>query len=142
MAPLVIAYIYDRFESYRALGYSVEQCQEFDSDDTINATIQSLEACGCMVVPVEGIKQLVAMLAENKHKSWDLAFPTAEGMFGGAGREAQVPGLLEAYQIPHVFSDAATLSLTQDKGLAKVRLSPTSACLQSRRGLTGSHRWC
>jgi D-alanine-D-alanine ligase-like ATP-grasp enzyme len=128
MSPLVIAFIYDSFNSYRARGFSIEQCQEFDTDETIDATIRSLEACGHKVVPVAGIKQLVAMLAEGKHESWHLAFPTAEGMFG-AGREAQVSGLLEAYQIPHVFSDAATLSLTHDKARTKVGVS----CLTTPR---------
>jgi D-alanine-D-alanine ligase-like ATP-grasp enzyme len=128
MSPLVIAFIYDSFNSYRAQGFSIEQCQEFDTDETIDAMIRSLEACGHKVVPVAGIKQLVAMLAEGKHESWDLAFPTAEGMFG-AGREAQVSGLLEAYQIPHVFSDAATLSLTHDKARTKVGVS----CLTTPR---------
>jgi D-alanine-D-alanine ligase-like ATP-grasp enzyme len=122
MRPLVIAFIYDSFDSYRAQGFSVEQCQEFDTDETINATIRSLKACGHEVVPVPGIKKLVAMLAKGEHETWDLAFPTAEGMFG-AGREAQVSGLLEAYQIPHVFSDAATLSLSHDKARTKVRIS-------------------
>ena len=119
MSPLVTVFIYDSFNSYRAQGFSIEECMEFDLDETIDVTIRSLEACGYKVVPVAGIKQLVAMLAEGKHESWDLAFPTAEGMYG-AGREAQVPGLLEAYQIPHVFSDAATLSLSHDKGRTKV----------------------
>jgi D-alanine-D-alanine ligase-like ATP-grasp enzyme len=120
MPPLVTAFIYDSFSSYRAQGFSVEQCSEFDNDDTIEMMIESLEACGLTVVPVAGIKQLVSMLAEGKHKSWDLAVPTAEGMYG-VGREAQVSGLLEAYQIPHAFCDAATLSLTHDKGRTKVR---------------------
>lgn len=119
MPPLVTAYIYNSFSSCRAQGFSVEQCAEFDNDDTIELMIKSLEACGLTVVSVEGIKQLVSMLAEGKHESWDLAFPTAEGMYG-VGREAQVSGLLEAYQIPHAFCDAATLSLTHHKGHTKV----------------------
>ena len=40
-------------------------------------------------------------------------------MFGVA-REAQISGLLEAYQIPCTFSDAATLALCLDKGKTKV----------------------
>ncbi|KAH6848238.1 hypothetical protein B0I37DRAFT_309727 [Chaetomium sp. MPI-CAGE-AT-0009] len=121
MSRLVTAFIYDSFSYYRSQGFSIEECIEFDIDETIEVMIKSLEACGLTVVPVRGIKQLVSMLAEGKHESWDLAFPTAEGMYG-AGREAQVPGLLEAYQIPHVFSDAATLSLSHDKGRTKMVL--------------------
>ncbi|KAL4744751.1 hypothetical protein BDW72DRAFT_199292 [Aspergillus terricola var. indicus] len=121
MPSLIVGFIYDSFTSYRAQGFSIEECMEFDTDDTIKKMIRSLETCGHKVIPVAGIKQLVAMLAEGEHESWDLAFPTAEGMYG-AGREAQVPGLLEAYQIPHVFSDAATLSLSHDKGRTKMVL--------------------
>ncbi|KAK4246024.1 hypothetical protein C7999DRAFT_15823 [Corynascus novoguineensis] len=121
MAPLVTAFIYDSYESYRAQGFDAEACEELEKRDTVEAIIRSLEACGHEVVPVAGIQQLVAILAEGGHKSWDLAFFTAEGMYG-AGREAQVPGLLEAYQIPHVLSDAATLALTLDKGLTKIVL--------------------
>ncbi|KAL3470774.1 hypothetical protein BJX99DRAFT_263959 [Aspergillus californicus] len=47
--------------------------------------------------PVEGTKQLATMLAGKKHESWDLAFPTAEGMYG-AGRDAQM--VLEHFGIP------------------------------------------
>src|SRR6185312_6369416 len=34
-------------------------------------------------------------------------------------REAQVPALLEAYDIPYVFSDPLTLALTLDKAMTK-----------------------
>ncbi|KAI9367750.1 hypothetical protein BJX61DRAFT_547193 [Aspergillus egyptiacus] len=119
--PLVIAFIYDSFSHYRSLGFSVEDCLEFDSDESIESTIQSMRACGHEVVPISGIKQLVKCIADEQHKSWDLAFSMAEGMYG-AGREAQVPGLLEAYEVPHVFSDAATTALCHDKGRTKIIL--------------------
>jgi D-alanine-D-alanine ligase len=45
-------------------------------------------------------------------------FNFCEGL-RGVSREAQVPALLEAYDIPYVFSDALTLALTLDKGMAK-----------------------
>ncbi|KAL2173623.1 uncharacterized protein P884DRAFT_211390 [Thermothelomyces heterothallicus CBS 202.75] len=121
-SSLVTAFIYDRYETYRSQGLGYEELIPFDVDVTIDSLKRALEASGHEVVPVEGIQQLVALVAEGKHKSWDLAFPVAEGIFGGAGREAQVPGILEAYQIPHVFADAATLSLAQNKGLTKMVL--------------------
>ncbi|KAL2171203.1 hypothetical protein VTG60DRAFT_3514 [Thermothelomyces hinnuleus] len=121
-SSLVTAFIYDRYETYRSQGLGYEELIPFDVDVTIDGLKRALEASGHKVVAVEGIQQLVALVAEGKHKSWDLAFPIAEGMFGGAGREAQVPGILEAYQIPHVFADAATLSLAQNKGLTKMVL--------------------
>jgi len=51
-------------------------------------------------------------------KSWDMVFNICEGMYG-MGREAQVPALLDAYQIPYTFSDPLTLSLTLHKGYTK-----------------------
>lgn len=117
--PLVIGYVYDTQSYYKSLDFSSEDCAEFDTEETVEAIIQSIKSLGHEVIPICGIKQLVSVLAEEEHKKWDLAFASSEGMYG-AGREAQVSGLLEAYQIPHVFSDAATLSLTLDKGKTKV----------------------
>ncbi|KAL2150097.1 hypothetical protein VTH82DRAFT_7773 [Thermothelomyces myriococcoides] len=119
-SSLVIAFIYERYETYRTQGLGYEELIPYDVDVTIDALKRALEANGHKVVAVEGIQQLIVLVAEGKHKSWDLAFPIAEDMFGGAGREAQVPGILEAYQIPHVFADAATLALAQNKGLTKM----------------------
>ena len=45
-------------------------------------------------------------------------FNFCEGLKGVA-REAQAPALLEAYDIPYVFSDPLTLALALDKGMAK-----------------------
>ena len=45
-------------------------------------------------------------------------FNFCEGLKGIA-REAQVPALLEAYDIPYVFSDPLTLALTLDKAMTK-----------------------
>jgi D-alanine-D-alanine ligase len=45
-------------------------------------------------------------------------FNIAEGL-KGFGRESQVPCLLEAYDIPYVFSDPLVLSLTLHKAMAK-----------------------
>ncbi|MBN2125108.1 MAG: D-alanine--D-alanine ligase, partial [Deltaproteobacteria bacterium] len=49
---------------------------------------------------------------------WDLVFNIAEGV-RGFGREAQVPALLDAYEIPYTFSDPLVLSLTLHKGMTK-----------------------
>src|SRR6185503_4879219 len=49
---------------------------------------------------------------------WDLVFNYAEGMFGFA-REAQVPALLDAFQIPYTFSDGLVFALTLHKGMTK-----------------------
>jgi len=47
-----------------------------------------------------------------------LVFNIAEGL-KGFGREAQVPALLDAYDIPYTFSDPLILSLTLHKGMTK-----------------------
>jgi D-alanine-D-alanine ligase len=47
-----------------------------------------------------------------------MVFNICEGMYG-TGREAQVPALLDAYQIPYTFSDPLVLSLTLNKGMTK-----------------------
>ncbi|KAJ5592417.1 ATP-grasp fold subdomain 1 [Penicillium hordei] len=121
MKPLVIPFFYESFSLYRSRGYSVEDCIELDKDETIDAITQSLRKNGFEVVPVGDMKELVHCIARGEHEKWDLAFSISEGMHG-VGREAQIPGLLEAYQIPHVFSDAATLSLCLDKGKTKMVL--------------------
>jgi D-alanine-D-alanine ligase len=46
---------------------------------------------------------------------WDLVFNIAEGLRGYA-REAQIPCLLDAYEIPYTFSDPLILALTLHKG--------------------------
>ncbi|KXG46135.1 ATP-grasp fold, subdomain 1 [Penicillium griseofulvum] len=121
MEPLVIPFFYESFSLYRSRGYSVEDCVELDKEETIDAVVQSLRKNGFEVVPVGDIKELIHCIARGEHERWDLAFSISEGMHG-VGREAQVPGVLEAYQIPHVFSDAATLSLCLDKGKTKMVL--------------------
>ena len=47
-----------------------------------------------------------------------MVFNICEGIHG-ISREAQVPALLEAYNIPYVFSDPLVLTLTLHKGMAK-----------------------
>ncbi|KAJ5558896.1 ATP-grasp fold subdomain 1 [Penicillium sp. DV-2018c] len=119
--PIVIPLFYESFSLYRSRGYTAEDCVELDKDETIDAIVRSLRENGFEVVPVGDIKELVQCIARGEHERWDLAFSISEGMYGAA-REAQVPGLLEAYQIPHVFSDAATLALCLDKGKTKMVL--------------------
>ncbi|ODM23778.1 hypothetical protein SI65_01367 [Aspergillus cristatus] len=121
MAPLVIAFFYERISLYRSRGYSVEDCVELDQDETIEAIAQSLRSNGYEVVLVRDVKELVNRIAKGEHEKSDLAFSISEGMYG-VGREAQVPGLLEAYRIPHALSDAATLALCLDKGKTKMVL--------------------
>jgi D-alanine-D-alanine ligase len=111
-----IGLTYDLRDDYRRLGYSEEETAEFDSAETLAAITEALASTGHVVDPIGGIGQLTARLAAGDR--WDLVFNYAEGMFG-FGREAQVPALLDAFQIPYTFSDALTMALTLHKGMAK-----------------------
>ena len=71
------------------------------------------------VLLIPDYRSLVARLAAGEGETWDLVFNTTEGVHGMA-REAQVPALLETYQIPFTFSCAATMMLCLDKAKTKV----------------------
>ena len=116
-SPLNIALIYDDKSSWHSCGLLPSE-----SDHSTKGITATLEALGHHVVCIDGLKALVSHLANGDHSSWDLALNIAEGMFGLA-REAQVPCILEAYEVPFTFSDAATTSLCLDKGRTKVRKS-------------------
>lgn len=114
-SPLSTGLIYDDRSSWHSIGLLPNE-----SDHSIKGITVSLEALGHHVVCIDGVKALVSHLANGNHTSWDLALNIAEGMFGLA-QEAQVPRMLEAYEIPFTFSNAATTSLCLDKGRTKVR---------------------
>ncbi|MBI4719286.1 MAG: D-alanine--D-alanine ligase [Planctomycetes bacterium] len=111
-----IGMTYDLRDDYLAAGYSEEATAEFDRPDTIAAIEDALRGMGHEVDRIGHVKNLVARLAAGDR--WDLVFNIAEGLYG-AGREAQVPALLEAYEVPCVFSDSLVLALTLHKGLTK-----------------------
>ena len=50
---------------------------------------------------------------------WDLVFNIAEGLHGVA-REAQVPTILDLFQIPYTFSDPLVMALALQKHLTKM----------------------
>jgi D-alanine-D-alanine ligase len=89
---------------------------EYDGIGTVEAVENALREQGYQTERIGHIQQLVKALAEGKR--WDLIFNFAEGRFGRC-REAQIPALLDAYQIPYVFSDPLTMALCMDKSLAK-----------------------
>lgn len=111
-----IGLTYDLKSEYLAMGYSPEEAAEFDREETIDAIEKSLRAAGHGTERIGYIRNLAAMLSNGK--KWDLVFNIAEGV-SGFSREAQVPALLEAYQIPYCGSDPLTLALTHHKGFTK-----------------------
>jgi len=107
---------YDLRSDYLAQGLGEEETAEFDSEVTIAAICGALEALGHEPIRIGSIRTLAERLVAGER--WDAVFNICEGLHGLA-REAQVPALLEAYDVPYVFSDPLTLSLALDKGMAK-----------------------
>ena len=114
--PMTIGLTYDLRHDYLAAGYSQEETAEFDRVDTIEGIESALQALGHETERIGNVKSLVGRLAAGER--WDMVFNICEGMFG-MGREAQVPALLDAYEIPYTFSDPLILALTLDKGMTK-----------------------
>jgi D-alanine-D-alanine ligase len=107
---------YDLRDDYLAAGYSEIDTAEFDRADTIDSIETTLIGLGYAVDRIGNVKQLAARLANGD--TWDIVFNICEGMHG-IGREAQVPALLDAYEIPYVFSDTLVCALTLHKGMTK-----------------------
>jgi D-alanine-D-alanine ligase len=112
----MIGLTFDLKKDYLAEGFSEEEAAEFDSEETIAGIENALQKCGNETIRIGHFKNLVNQIAQGKR--WDLVFNICEGMYG-LGREAQVPALLDAYQIPYTFSDPLTLSLSLHKGFTK-----------------------
>jgi D-alanine-D-alanine ligase len=113
---LRIGVTFDLRSDYLAQGYSEEDTAEFDAEVTIDGLCDALAGLGFVPDRIGNVKALVARLAAGDR--WDGVFNFCEGL-KGIGREAQVPALLEAYDIPYVFSDPLTMALTLDKGWCK-----------------------
>lgn len=111
-----IGLTYDLKKDYLAEGYTEEEAAELDSEETIEGLEKAIRRYGLEAERIGHFKNLVKQIAHGK--SWDLVFNICEGMYG-MGREAQVPALLDAYEIPYTFSDPLTLSLTLHKGYTK-----------------------
>jgi D-alanine-D-alanine ligase len=111
-----IGVTFDLRADYLAMGLGEEETAEFDSEVTIAGLCDALHSLGHMPQRVGGVRRLAEMLVAGQR--WDCVFNICEGL-SGVAREAQVPALLEAYDIPYVFSDPLTLSLALDKGFAK-----------------------
>jgi len=113
---MLVGFTYDLRAEYLAAGYGEEETAEFDRPDTIDAIAGAIEQLGHRVDRIGHIRQLVARLARGDR--WDIVFNITEGL-RGFGREAQVPAILEAYDIPYTFSDPLVMSLSLHKALTK-----------------------
>jgi D-alanine-D-alanine ligase len=107
---------YDLRSDYLKEGFSEEETAEFDRESTVDAIDSTLSQLGYSTDRIGHVRHLTEKLVNGKR--WDLVFNICEGMHG-IGREAQVPALLDAYNIPYVFSDPLVLALTLHKGMTK-----------------------
>ena len=113
---LKVGLTYDLRDDYLKEGYSQEEIAEFDFPGTIDALEKVILDKGYQVDRIGNIKSLVCRLAAGDR--WDLVFNIAEGLHG-FGREAQVPAILDAYNIPYTFSDPLGQALALHKGMTK-----------------------
>ncbi|MGH6960342.1 MAG: D-alanine--D-alanine ligase family protein, partial [Dongiaceae bacterium] len=111
-----IGLTYDLRDHYLAQGYGAEAIAEFDSIETIESIEAALRRRGLETDRIGTVRQLAERLVTGDR--WDMVFNVAEGLHG-VGREAQVPALLDAYDIPYTFSDPLVMALTLHKGMAK-----------------------
>jgi len=114
---MLVGLTYDLRAEYLAAGYGEEETAEFDRPETIDALEDALRQLGHATDRIGNARQLIGRLARGDR--WDLVLNIAEGLFGIA-REAQVPAILDVYQIPYTFSDPLIMALSLDKGLSKV----------------------
>lgn len=114
---MIAGIAYDLRNEYIALGFSEEEAAEFDSEETVDAIEKALSELGYKTERIGHIKNLVKYLSEGRR--WDIVFNIAEGYFG-TGREAQVPAILDAFEIAYTFSDPLVLSLTLNKAVTKL----------------------
>ena len=113
---LIIGITYDLRDDYLKEGYGLEETAEFDLPDTIEAIEKVILDNGFIADRIGNIKALTRRLAADNR--WDLVFNITEGMYG-FGREAQVPALLDAYNIPYTFSDPLGHAISLHKGMTK-----------------------
>ncbi len=121
-----------------------ESDAEFDSQDTIDAICRAVSSLGHEAIPLEATPELPSVLRAS---NVDVVFNIAEGI-GGRTRESQVPALLDLCEVPFTGSDAATLAVTLDKGMAKrmvkdagVHIAPFQVISQKRTKLDPTLRF-
>lgn len=110
-----------------------DQEAEFDSQSTVDALCQAIRENGFDAIPLEARPELPSQL-----KGIDVAFNIAEGR-KGRYRESQIPALLELLDIPFTGSEAGSLAVCHDKGLAK-RLVAQAGVATARFQVVNSER--
>ena len=111
-----IGLTYDLRTDYLKEGYSMEETAEFDKEETIVSLEGALNNLGHQTERIGHARKLMQELLAGKR--WDIVFNICEGMYGDS-RESLVPALLDAYQVPYVFSGAVILGISLNKAFAK-----------------------
>jgi D-alanine-D-alanine ligase len=111
-----IGLTYDLRQEYLEQGFTEEETAEFDAEVTIRALEEAIQYCGYQTDRIGNGKSLCKRLVAGER--WDMVFNFAEGVYGRS-REAQVPSLLELYQIPFTLSDPLVCAVTLDKAVTK-----------------------
>ena len=96
-------------------GVPPDAFADFDHIETVESLRAALETDGHTTVFIQADRDLPYALKEVKP---DICFNIAEGL-GGDAREAQVPALLEMFQIPYTGSRVLTNGISLDKTLTK-----------------------
>lgn len=113
---MIIGLTYDLRQDYLNMGYSELETAEFDSPETIEAIENALQTLGHETRRIGNGIRLTERLVQGER--WDLVFNIAEGLHG-IGREAQIPAILDLYNIPYTFSDPMVMAMTLHKGMTK-----------------------
>jgi D-alanine-D-alanine ligase len=99
-------------------GQPADAAAELDSEETVQALQQALEAHGHRVIPLEGDVTLYSTL-QRLRQDIDIAFNICEGHRGDS-RESQVPAMLEMLGIPYTASKILAQALSLNKAMAKL----------------------
>jgi D-alanine-D-alanine ligase len=113
---LSVGFTYDLKQDYLNMGFTAEEAAEFDAPETIEGIQNALTELGFSVDRIGNVRSLIQRLQQGDR--WDIVFNICEGV-KGTGREAQVPAVLDVYDIPFVFSGVLVLALTLHKGFTK-----------------------
>ncbi|MDR2400038.1 MAG: D-alanine--D-alanine ligase [Deferribacteraceae bacterium] len=111
-----IGFTYDLKDDYLAEGLSEEAAAEFDSLITVNSIADAIRGIGHELCRIGNHRALMHALLNGGR--WDIVFNICEGVHGSA-RESLVPALLDAYDIPYIFSSPLVHAITLNKGITK-----------------------
>lgn len=93
-----------------------DELEEYDSVETVDIIMASLENLGHTVVMLGGGKGFITKTIDE---NVDIVFNIAEGRGTYRSREAQVPAVLEMLNVPYSGSDPQCLAICLDKPLTK-----------------------